>query len=56
MILDAVVFINPGDFTKVLKGDDSALVIQEYTWHDGHKVNQINGIRYRQTERVPAVL
>jgi hypothetical protein len=54
--MEAIVFIHPKDFGRVLKNDGNALDVIIETWYDGLETSTINGVRYRQTNLVPQVL
>ena len=56
MKMEAVVFIHPNDFTRILQQDGNAFDILIEEWWDGLETQTINHIRYRQTSKVPQEL
>lgn len=56
MKMEAVVFIHPKDFTRILREDGNAFDVVIEEWWDGLETHTINHIRYRQTSKVPQEL
>ena len=56
MKMQALVFIHPIDFDKLLKGSAGPIDMLIYNLEDSLPVNELDGIVFRQTFNVPAVI